>query len=277
MDMSKTPQPDEEHYELLAILDITIDHLSQLNLDYALTFLQNHPITLVKPTADLTLYPTIWAPGLSPKLPRNHSWNCGSRQIIIPGPQSLRSEASRLKLIMKGNAMAQCRPFLLTETSLSPLVPMSNSVRDSLDHKKLVAELLTTSQHTGVPLISCICNPEHTDLITLSTTLMVYESDLAISDAELLHPFMKPYDRTQVFVHSLGSNLELGFTYLKLHHELVPARVEFPMWLYETGELNSILHLIVSSKFLGIYDASPSQSSGQNFTGQKPAIAQEEP
>lgn len=278
MGTASNPQPDKQLYELLAILDMAIDHLSTLRLYYALRFLENYPISLVKPTDDLGLYPTILAPALSPKLQRYPLWLCGVRQIIVTGQHTLTSEADRLKLIMNGNAMAQSKPFLVVEAPLSLPGPVSDDTNGALAYDESVAELLTISQRTGVPLFSCILNPDNTDLITLSTTLMDFESELKISDAGLLHPFMEPNQRTQVFVRSVGSNQELGFTYLKLQPDLIPTRIEFPIWLYRAGQLDSILRLVISSKFLGVYNPPYLDSQPVNkFMQQMPTVAPEEP
>jgi hypothetical protein len=80
----------------------------------------------------------------------------------------------------------------------------------------------------------------------------------SIHDAQLIHRFMHWGDRTPLFrccrevltKHYRQHRDRIGFMYLKTH-EGYPARLEIPLWLYETGRLTEVVNWVRGEVIVG--------------------------
>ena len=158
------------------------------------------------------------------------------------------------------------RPLALLDSSLVISFVDRLQPDQRLAYTNLVLELLRCSEETRVPLIGYVDTSYARDLThLLENCFSLRESD-KIHDAQLVNDFLKWGDRTPLFVCARGSAdkkqqgvLEgfaeyrrgIGFTYLKTHSSLPPARLEIPLWIYEQGWLNEVLDLIRAEVIVG--------------------------
>ncbi len=158
------------------------------------------------------------------------------------------------------------RPLALFDSSLVISFVDRLQQDQRLAYTNLVLELLRCSEATRVPLIGYVDTSYARDLThLLENCLALRESD-QMHDAQLVNDLLKWGDRTPLFVCARGSAdkkqqgvLEgfaeyrrgIGFTYLKTHARLPPARLEIPLWIYEAGWLDEVLDLIRAEVIVG--------------------------
>lgn len=131
---------------------------------------------------------------------------------------------------------------------------------------KNVLKLLRAAKSSDTPLIGYIDTSYASDLINLIENCTKIPGSQKIHDAQLLSPLMEWGDRTAVFICARSSadrrkegvlesfaeySRAIGFTYLKTTAAAPPARLEFPMWIYEEGLLDSVLDLVRAEVIAG--------------------------
>jgi hypothetical protein len=96
------------------------------------------------------------------------------------------------------------------------------------------------------------------DLVDMTAHLTGTPRKGQITDTRLLQNKMGWGDRSQVFICARNDNLvennyyeTVCFCYLKTTADLPPARVEFPRWLFETGEHERALDLLRAECIVG--------------------------
>lgn len=158
------------------------------------------------------------------------------------------------------------RPLTLFDSSL--VISFVDRLQEDQrrEYTALVLELLRCSEETRVPLIGYVDTSYARDLThLLENCFSLPESD-KIHDAQLVNDLLTWGDRTPLFICARGSAdkkqqgvLEyfaeyrrgIGFTYLKTHSGLPPARLEIPLWIYEAGWLDEVLDLIRAEVIVG--------------------------
>lgn len=120
-------------------------------------------------------------------------------------------------------------------------------------------KLLQASQTYQVPLVGFIDTTYARDLTVMLQHLFDLPECPPIHDAQLLNPFMEWGDRTPFFrcdrsgiLREYGDQRDqIAFTYLKTTRESYPARVEMPIWLYESGLANRMMDWVRGEVIIG--------------------------
>lgn len=120
-------------------------------------------------------------------------------------------------------------------------------------------KLLNASQSYQVPLVGFIDTSYARDLTVMLQNLFNLPECPAIHDAQLLNPFMEWGDRTPIFrcdrsgiLRDYGKQSDqIAFTYLKTTRDSYPARVEMPVWLYESGMANRVMDWVRGEVIIG--------------------------
>jgi hypothetical protein len=125
-------------------------------------------------------------------------------------------------------------------------------------YTQAIHKLLGSAEKSRVPLVGFVDSSSAHDVIDMLSHLTGTRRGDRITDAFLLQQDMRWGDRSQVFVCARDDNLleheyyeSVCFCYLKTTAELPPARVEFPRWLYDSGEYNRVLDLVRAECVVG--------------------------
>ncbi|MBD2102878.1 DNA double-strand break repair nuclease NurA [Leptolyngbya sp. FACHB-261] len=122
--------------------------------------------------------------------------------------------------------------------------------------------LLRTSEQTRVPLVAYIDTSYSRDLTTLLQVLFDLPPTRSVHDAQLLNPILQRWgDRSGCFRSVRGGDTgilsdyqehenRIAFAYLKAH-EGYPVRLEFPVWLVESGLLDRVLDWVRCEVIIG--------------------------
>ncbi len=119
--------------------------------------------------------------------------------------------------------------------------------------------LLAASETCRVPLIGYIDTSYARDIVTMLSTLddthgagSLHELRGGIGDALLWHGQMAWGDRTPAFFSArsdlarmgYGAEGSVGFVYFQAALDRPPARLEFPRWLLDAGQLDAVLDVV---------------------------------
>ncbi|MDX2096183.1 MAG: DNA double-strand break repair nuclease NurA [Leptolyngbyaceae cyanobacterium bins.59] len=123
---------------------------------------------------------------------------------------------------------------------------------------RCVLDLLRASEQYRVPLVGYVDTSYARDLTTMLQLVNELPEARYAHDAQLLNPGMKWGDRTFLFRcqrSGILSNYQeqadrLAFTYLKTN-DSYPARLEFPLWVYETGWLDRVVDWVRCEVIVG--------------------------
>jgi hypothetical protein len=158
------------------------------------------------------------------------------------------------------------RPLALFDSSLVISFVDRLQQDQRLAYTNLVLELLRCSEATRVPLIGYVDTSYAHDLTHLLENCFALRESDKIHDAQLVNDLLQWGDRTPLFVCARGSAdkkqqgvLEgfaeyrrgIGFTYLKTHSSLPPARLEIPLWIQKAGWLDEMINLIRAEVIVG--------------------------
>ena len=124
--------------------------------------------------------------------------------------------------------------------------------------------LLRTSERLRVPLVGYIDTSNARDLVQMMQHLQPLPDAPNLQDAQLLGPSMNWGDRTPLFGcdrkgqstnHGILADYQeqadrIAFTYLKANNN-PPVRLEFPVWLYEVGLVETILDYVRGEIMIG--------------------------
>lgn len=122
-----------------------------------------------------------------------------------------------------------------------------------------IQQLLKTSEETQIPVIGYIDSSSAHDLVNMIKNYFDYTDDKIVTDAQLINNLMKWGDRLPVlYCKRHGVLLQYGdykdkmcFTYLKANNKM-PARVEFPSWVFENKSLfQEIIDIIRAEIVIG--------------------------
>lgn len=120
-------------------------------------------------------------------------------------------------------------------------------------------ELLRASEKYRVPLVAYIDTSQADDLTHMLQHLFQLPESESIHDAQILNKYMEWGDRTPQFLCQRHGILEryqeqrhrVAFTYLKTTQENFPARLEMPLWMYETGIGDRVLDWVRGEVIIG--------------------------
>lgn len=120
-------------------------------------------------------------------------------------------------------------------------------------------DLLRASEQHRVPLVAYIDTTYAQDMAEMLRLLFNLPESDSIHDAQLLNPFMEWGDRTPIAQcrrHGILGQYEdyahrLGFTYLKTTRDSYPARLEFPLWMWEAGLMDRVIGWVRGEVIIG--------------------------
>lgn len=178
----------------------------------------------------------------------------------------IRTLCRLMQEIAANPAYIEKRPLALFDSSLVISFVDRLQQEQRAAYTQLVLELLRCSEETRVPLIGYVDTSYARDLTHLLENCFHLRESEKIHDAQLVNDLLNWGDRTPLFVCARGSAdkkqqgvLEgfaeyrrgIGFTYLKTHSSLPPARLEIPLWIAEQGWLEEVLDLIRAEVIVG--------------------------
>ncbi|MHB0856997.1 MAG: DNA double-strand break repair nuclease NurA [Anaerolineae bacterium] len=123
--------------------------------------------------------------------------------------------------------------------------------------------LLRASEETRVPLVGYIDTSHAHDLVTMLRWLDRQTEPPEISDAALLRPRMAWGDRTEAFIAQRDDGLfrgapqnldyqgQVAFLYLKTTANNAPARLDLPLWVIESGQLERVVDIVRAECVVG--------------------------
>ena len=132
----------------------------------------------------------------------------------------------------------------------------------SRPYTRAVEKLLDSSTRYQVPLVAFVDRSYSKDIIRLMGYLGNQPAGLQLTDATLVARCVAKWgDRSPLFIcaredalSSIGKAAfykEVAFTYMKLSNQHPPARIELPIWLYESGRAEAILDLVRAECVVG--------------------------
>jgi hypothetical protein len=124
---------------------------------------------------------------------------------------------------------------------------------------RAMLRLLQASEHYQVPLVGYVDTTYAHDLTTLLHHCYDLPQAESIHDAQVVNPGMEWGDRTLLYRCDRGGILEdygewsdrLGFIYLKTTRDTYPVRLEIPLWIWETGQLETLVNWVRAEVFIG--------------------------
>ena len=125
-----------------------------------------------------------------------------------------------------------------------------------------ITRLLNTSASTRVPLIGYVDTSYAADLAAMLDTLAGRSEAGPISDGAFLRPLLRWGDRTPAWLCARRDRVrwaepaaryyeQVGFVYLKTTADNPPARLDFPRWLLEQGNLEQVLDVVRAECVIG--------------------------
>jgi len=169
-------------------------------------------------------------------------------------------EVARLVDYMKAHAGVEPTPLCFFDGSL--LVSFTRHMRPERQrlYVNAILRLLATSEETGVPVVGYVDTSYADDLTVMLAHVMGLNLSGRVSDGALLRSRMRWGDRTQVYICARNDNVlplygshaqSVCFVYLKTTATNPPARVDFPLWIYETGQHERILDIVRAECVVG--------------------------
>ena len=167
-------------------------------------------------------------------------------------------EAARIAEYLEASSGNAPKPLALFDGTL--IVSFAGLMQPGIQsqYSQAIIELLNASERSQVALIGFVDSSSAHDLIDMTTHLTGARRGSQITDAILRQDRMRWGDRSQVFLCARDDNLvendyydSVCFCYLKTTADLPPARVEFPRWLFDTGEHERALDLLRAECVVG--------------------------
>jgi len=176
----------------------------------------------------------------------------------------------RLELEVRTIVAACERYAARASTSLAPIVfydgslvvsfalTMAPAIRDR--YIAAARSLLTTSRRTRIPVIAYIDTSHARDVTTMLRRLNhALPENRQMHDALLWRGQLAWGERTPAFICARGDILrsygeqqdEIAFVYLQTTGDRPPARLEFPRWLVESGDLDRVLDVVRAEVIAG--------------------------
>ncbi len=133
---------------------------------------------------------------------------------------------------------------------------------------RCVRNVLEASEHFRVPVVAFIDTSTARDLTSMLQALFKLPDNKAIHDAKLLDKLyfnqfepqtMAWGDRTPIFQCNRSGILStygvqgsrIAFCYLKTNRDSLPARLELPMWIHESGRSEQIINWVRAEVAIG--------------------------
>ncbi|MEO1127004.1 MAG: DNA double-strand break repair nuclease NurA [Cyanobacteria bacterium J06639_16] len=121
--------------------------------------------------------------------------------------------------------------------------------------------LITASDRHRVPLVGYVDTSRARDLVSFLQAIAGLPEAPGLHDAQVMNSLMKQGwgDRTPLYrccrsgilQHYGDYKDQITFTYLKTNQDHPPARLELPLWIYETGRLEQILNWVRAEVIIG--------------------------
>src|SRR5262249_18124849 len=126
-------------------------------------------------------------------------------------------------------------------------------------HIEAMIALLRCSELTRVPVVGYVDSSDARDLAKMLERCFDLQKAERIHDSQIVNGRLDWGDRTPLLVcarrgadqkrESILEMIErdghrIGFTYLKATASTPPARLDFPMWVYERGLLEEVIDLV---------------------------------
>jgi hypothetical protein len=177
------------------------------------------------------------------------------------------SECEQICKIMADYADApqQAKPLCFFDGSLN--ISFVVQLRPGIASRYLakVRELIECSRDTRVPLVAFVDRSFSHDFVNLVDNVSstnVESEKLRITDAGLLEAYLPNWgDRLPLFYCDRQDNLsrehgsriynDVAFTYMRLTRDNVPARVEMPHWIVESGMAEDVLDIVRAECVVG--------------------------
>jgi hypothetical protein len=194
----------------------------------------------------------------------------GDRQISEQMVNLRRFEleiATMCRLMRQAAERADARlPLALFDSSL--VISFADRLQGEMRarHLEAILALLRCAEETGVPLIGYVDASDARDLSKMLERCFGLDKAERIHDAQLVNGRLGWGDRTPALIcarrgadQKRASILEeierdghrIGFVYLKTSTSSPPARLDFPMWMYERGLLDEALDLVRAEVIVG--------------------------
>ena len=154
---------------------------------------------------------------------------------------------------------AGCEPKPLCFFDGSLVISFAAQMRPSRQARYVdaIEGILDASTETGVPIVGFVDSSRARDLVSMLGNLISRPDSALVTDAALLNPRMSWGDRSQAYLCARDDALErkyydrVAFLYLKTSVDAPPARLDFPTWLLERGELNRVVDLVRAEAVVG--------------------------
>ena len=124
-----------------------------------------------------------------------------------------------------------------------------------------LTRLITASDRHRVPLVGYVDTSRARDLVSFLQAIADLPEAPGLYDAQIMNSLMKQGwgDRTPLYrccragiLQAYGDYKDqIAFTYLKTNQDHPPVRLEFPLWIYETGRLEQILNWVRAEVIIG--------------------------
>ncbi len=195
-------------------------------------------------------------------------------EVVTPQRLLINGEPSgqMVDLIRTRLEMAQIVSYInsCAATSTKPVVfydgPLLLSFAERLRETKAeyIAELtrvLNASYAARIPVIGYVDSSHARDLIGMMTHYFhIPKASDALTDGGLLADVLQIGERTPVMIsrrpgiqqeYAAPWQTDLAFVYLKMSLTGLPVRLEFPLWLYQEGLLDSLMDVIRAEIIIG--------------------------
>lgn len=170
-------------------------------------------------------------------------------------------ECSRLIACMEAHEGREPKPVCFFDGSLILSFVQHLRPEAQAAYLRIVRELLAASTRTRVPLVGYVDTSYASDLVAMLDTLAGRDGPSEVSDGAFLRPLLRWGDRTPAWLCARRDSVEagpegkyyeqVGFVYLQTTAENPPARLDFPRWLLEAGELDRVVDIVRAECVIG--------------------------
>lgn len=170
-------------------------------------------------------------------------------------------ECEKLVDLMSHYAEATVKPVCFFDGSLVVSFAQNMRPERQMEYVRAVTTLLDASENYRVPLVGYIDTSYAGDLVAMLNRLSEKRVGPHISDGALLQARMEWGTRSTAWVCARDDAVEpvagtkyydrLAFVYLKTTANRSPARLDIPLWMLESGELEHTLDIVRAECVVG--------------------------
>ena len=170
-------------------------------------------------------------------------------------------ECRRLEACMRAYRDRDPKPVCLFDGSLIVSFAAHMLPQDQAYYVRAVSELLATSGACQVPLVGYVDMSYASDLVAMLDTLAGRSAAQRPADGAFLRPLLRWGDRTPAWLCARQDAVQppegdkyydqVAFVYLKTTADNPPARLEFPRWLLDGGQLEHVLDVVRAECVIG--------------------------